>query len=102
MLSAQAAIGHRSTSGLPGFEGGYGMKAQTGAQVLDAGLRFIDERTGEDLTGRSMAGSEYVLEIARIIGARRAYLKAGSPCCDRDGITDEILRRGGMEVVRVP
>jgi hypothetical protein len=46
------------------------MRAQTGAQVLDAGLRFIDERTGEDLTGRSVAGSEYVLEIARIIGAR--------------------------------
>ena len=73
-----------------------------GAQVLDDGLRFIDERTGEDLTERSLAGSEYVLEIARIIGARRAYLKGGSPCCDRDGITGEILRRGGIVVVRVP
>lgn len=74
----------------------------TGAQVLDAGLRFTDERTGEDLTDRSVAGSRHVLELARIVGARRAYLKGGSPCCDRDGITGEILRRGGVEVVRVP
>ena len=74
----------------------------TGAQVLDGGLRFIDERTGEDLTERSINGSRYALEIARIIGARRAYLKGGSPCCDREGITGEILRRGGVEVVRVP
>lgn len=74
----------------------------TGAQVLDGGLRFIDDRTGEDLTERSIAGSQYVLEIAHIIGARQAYLKTGSPCRDRDGITGEILRRGGVEVVKVP
>ena len=74
----------------------------TGAQVLEGGLRFIDERTGEDLTERSVNGSEYVLELAQIIGARHAYLKGGSPCCDREGITGEILRRGGIQVVRVP
>ncbi len=74
----------------------------TGAQVLDGGLRFIDEQTGEDLTGRSVSGSAYVLEIAQIIGAQRAYLKGGSPCCDHDGITGELLRRAGIKVVRVP
>ncbi len=74
----------------------------TGAQVLDGGLRFIDERTGEDLTERCVNGSKYVLEIAIIIGASWAYLKRGSPCCDHAGITGELLSRGGIQVVSVP
>jgi hypothetical protein len=43
-----------------------------------------------------------VLEIAEIVGARRAFLKSGSPCCDREGVTGELLRRAGIAVVRVP
>jgi len=74
----------------------------TGAQVLDAGLRFVDDKTGQDMTDAAVRGSQYVLEIAQIVGAKRAYLKGGSPCCDREGITGEILRRGGVNVVRVP
>ena len=74
----------------------------TEAQVLDGGLRFIDERTGEDLTERCVNGSKYVLEIAIIIGASWAYLKRGSPCCDHAGITGELLSRGGIQVVSVP
>ena len=74
----------------------------TGAQVLDEGLRLIDDETGEDSTDAGVQGSQYVLEIAQLIGARRAYLKGGSPCCNRDGITGEILRRSGITVIRVP
>jgi uncharacterized protein YbbK (DUF523 family) len=43
-----------------------------------------------------------VLEIAEIIGARAAYLKGGSPSCDRKGVTGEVLARAGIRVVRVP
>ena len=74
----------------------------TGAQVLDEGLRLIAPETGEDVTGFHVRGSEYTLEIARIVGARRAYLKGGSPSCDRDAIAGEILTRSGITVVRVP
>ncbi len=74
----------------------------TGAQVLDGELRFIDERTGEDLTEGCVNGSKYVLEIAQIIGAHWAYLKRGSPCCDAGGITGELLNRSGIQVVSVP
>jgi len=76
--------------------------AGTGAQVLDQGLRIIAPETGEDVTRFHVNGAEYTLEIARIIGAKRAYLKSGSPSCDRDGVTGEVLKRGGLTVVRVP
>ena len=74
----------------------------TGAQVLDKGLRIVAPETGEDVTAYHINGARYVLEIARIVGASRAYLKGGSPSCDRDGIAGEVLRRGGLRVVRVP
>ncbi len=74
----------------------------TGAQVLDEGLRIIAPETGADVTRFHVNGANYTLEIARIIGARRAYLKGGSPSCDRDGVTGELLKRAGLTVVRVP
>ena len=73
----------------------------TGAQVLDEGLRIIAPETGEDATAFHVNGANYVLEIARIVGAKQAYLKGGSPSCDRDGVTGEVLRRAGIRVVRV-
>jgi len=73
----------------------------TGAQVLDDGLRIIAPETGEDVTDYHVRGAEYVLEIARIVEANVAYLKGGSPSCDREGVTGEVLKRGGVKVVRV-
>jgi uncharacterized protein YbbK (DUF523 family) len=73
----------------------------TGADVLDNGLRLIAPETGKDVTDFHIRGGEYSLEIAQIVGAKRAYLKSGSPSCDKDGIVGEILRRGGVHVVRV-
>ncbi len=73
----------------------------TGAQVLDEGLRMIAPENGRDVTEYHVRGAEYTLEIARIVGAKRAYLKGGSPSCDRQGVTGEVLHRGGVRVVRV-
>ena len=47
-------------------------------------------------------GAKYALEIANIVGVRRAYLKSGSPSCDRKGVTGEMLNRAGIQVIRVP
>ena len=74
----------------------------TGAQVLDEGLRLIAPETGRDVTRFHVNGANYTLEIAHTVGARRAYLKAGSPSCDREGVTGEVLRRAGIKVIRVP
>jgi len=74
----------------------------SGADVLDGRLRVIVPETGQDNTQQHIDGASYVLEMARIIGARRAYLKGGSPSCDKEGVAGELLRRGGIEVVRVP
>jgi uncharacterized protein YbbK (DUF523 family) len=74
----------------------------TGAQVLDEGLRIIAPETGADVTHFHVNGAYYTLEMAQVIGAKRAYLKGGSPSCDRDGVTGEVLKRAGITVIRVP
>jgi len=74
----------------------------TGAQVLDEGLRIIAPETGEDVTDFHVNGADYTRELAQIVGAKRAYLKGGSPSCDREGVAGEILKRAGITVVRVP
>lgn len=76
-------------------------KGQTGADVLDHGLRLLAPETGEDVTDYHIRGGEYTLEIAQIVGCQRAYMKAGSPSCDKEGIAGEILTRGGIKVIRV-
>ena len=74
----------------------------SGAQVLDEGLRIIAPENGQDVTRFHVNGAKYTLEIAKIVGVRRAYLKSGSPSCDREGVTGELLKRNGIKVVRVP
>lgn len=73
----------------------------TGAQVLDEGLRIIAPETGEDVTRFHVNGARYTLEIAQAVGAGRAYLKSGSPSCDKEGVTGELLGRSGIRVIRV-
>jgi len=73
-----------------------------GAEILDGRLRLIAPENGEDVTEFHIAGAECAREIAEIVGARRAYLKSGSPSCDREGVTGEALKRAGIKVVRVP
>ncbi|HBG27449.1 MAG TPA: hypothetical protein DDX75_10185 [Phycisphaerales bacterium] len=74
----------------------------TGAQVLDENLKIIAPENGRDVTQFHINGAKYVLEIAKITDASRAYLKAGSPSCDKQGVTGEVLKRGGIEVISVP
>ena len=74
----------------------------TGADVLDGKVKLIAPETGEDVTAYHVNGARYTLELAKIIGAQRAYLKGGSPSCDRDAVAGEVLRRGGVHVIRVP
>jgi uncharacterized protein YbbK (DUF523 family) len=68
---------------------------------LDDGLRIIAPETGADVTAHYINGSAYCLEIANEVGARKAYLKGGSPACDKEGVTGETLRCAGIEVIRV-
>jgi len=74
----------------------------TGSQVLNGRLRIITPEAGKDVTRFHINGAKYTLEIAKIVGAHRAYLKAGSPSCDREGVTGELLKRNGIKVIRVP
>jgi len=74
----------------------------SGADVLDGRLRIIAPQTKQDVTRFHVNGAKYTFEIAKIVGVRRAYLKGGSPSCDREEVTGEILKRNDIKVIRVP
>jgi len=88
--------------GMPTPRSGEYLRGGTGADVLEGRLRIVAPETGADVTDCHIKGAAYTLEIAKVVGACRAYLKGGSPSCDRDGVTGEALRRAGIAVVRVP
>lgn len=74
----------------------------SGTDVLDGRARIIAQETEKDVTQYHINGASYTLEIAKIVGAHRAYLKGCSPSCDREGVTGELLKRNGIKVVRIP
>jgi uncharacterized protein YbbK (DUF523 family) len=74
----------------------------SGEQILDGKAHLIAPETGEDVTQFHINGAKYVLEIANIVGSQKAYLKGGSPSCDKKGVTGEMLKRGGLQVICVP
>ncbi len=88
--------------GMPTPRTGEQLDDWTGAQVLDGEARIIAPETGEDVTHYHVDGARHTLTIAETVGAKRAYLKGGSPSCDREGVTGEVLRRASIRVVRVP
>ncbi len=78
------------------------LEGATGADVLDKGVRIIAPENGKDVTAYHVNGAKYALELARIIGIKRAYLKSGSPSCNKEGLAGEILTRAGIKVIRIP
>jgi len=88
--------------GMPTPRTGETLKGGTGADVLDGRLRIIAPENGYDVTDFHVKGAHYTIEIARIVGAERAYLKGGSPSCDREGVAGEMLSRARITVIRVP
>ncbi len=88
--------------GMPTPRTGEQLDGWTGAQVLNGEVRIVAPETGEDVTHCHVNGGEHTLVIAETVGAKRAYLKGGSPSCDREGVTGEILRRAGITVIKVP
>jgi uncharacterized protein YbbK (DUF523 family) len=77
------------------------LEGATEAEVVDEDVRIIAPETMEDVTDFHINGVRYTLELAEIIGTKRAYLKSGSPSCDREGLTGEPLQRAGIKVIRV-
>lgn len=80
-----------------------------GMAVLCNGSRVVDEN-GRDCTASFLKGAHAVLEIARLSGARVAFLKEKSPSCGVKliskkgtsepgmGVTAALLKKEGLEV----
>jgi uncharacterized protein YbbK (DUF523 family) len=84
---------------------------RTGDDVLDGRARVVTA-SGRDVTAEFVAGARECLEVARLYGVKKAYLKSRSPSCGvgalrrldgalegGDGVTAALLRREGIEVV---
>ncbi|CAG1065173.1 hypothetical protein BAC1_00751 [uncultured bacterium] len=81
----------------------------SGADVLDGGADVLDEN-GTDVTEKFMKGAMDTLQIARLSGAREAYLKEKSPSCGSTlicragacvkgmGVTAALLLKEGLSV----
>jgi len=95
--------------GLPTPRPRAGISAGSGADVLDGAAEVLDE-DGADVTVQFVKGAMDVLQIARLSGAREAYLKEKSPSCGssvicRDGecvsgmgVTAALLAKEGIAV----
>jgi uncharacterized protein YbbK (DUF523 family) len=82
------------------------------ADVLDGRDRVVTD-AGVDVTAQFMAGARGALDACRMHQIRRAYLKERSPSCGTcnthaanrlvpgPGVTTELLKRNGIEVVPV-
>jgi len=80
-----------------------------GSYVLDKRAMVADEN-GKDVTKRFLTGAEAVLNIARLCGAKKAFLKEKSPSCGvslicrgsecipGSGVAAALLKREGLEV----
>ena len=80
-----------------------------GKDALNGASRVIDEN-GRDCTALFLRGAQAVLEIARLTGARVAFLKEKSPSCGVTliskkgvqekgmGVTTALLRKEGVEI----
>ncbi|HAO93809.1 MAG: hypothetical protein A2X93_00890 [Deltaproteobacteria bacterium GWC2_56_8] len=80
-----------------------------GASVLEGSSRVVDEK-GRDCTAEFIRGALAVLEIARLTGAREAFLKEKSPSCGVAliskkggqekglGVTAALLKKDGVEI----
>ena len=80
-----------------------------GADVLDGRSKVVDE-SGKDATDFFIRGAENLLDIARLSGAKKVFLKEKSPSCgvsiicrdaqcvDGKGVAASLLEREGFEI----
>lgn len=72
--------------------------------------------SGVDVTEQFNRGAEDIIKLAKAVGAKKAYLKTGSPMCgcgriydgtfsgtmkDGDGVLTKLLKANGIEIVPV-
>jgi len=84
-----------------------------GLDVLDGNARVLGARRNGDVTSEFLKGAHDTLKIARIVGAKIAILKSGSPSCgvsliydgtfsgtkkNGNGVTAQLLLSKGIKV----
>lgn len=72
--------------GLPTPRPKAGVQGGGGADVIEGGAEVMDEN-GSAVTANFLKGAQEVLKIARLTGARAAFLKEHSPSCGVSGIS---------------
>lgn len=106
---APAPLCPEQIGGLPTPRKPAHIEGGTGEDVLEGKARVVAEGGG-DVTGQFLRGALGTLDMAKLLGARRAVLKEGSPSCGvREthgrsgkvagmGVTAALLWRNGIRV----
>ena len=58
-------------------------------------------KNGWDYTPNYERGAQLALDIAKMYGVKKAYLKKGSPSCGVDGITRKLFEEHGIRVYTI-
>lgn len=58
-------------------------------------------RDGKDYTEYYEKGAQLTLEIAKMFGVKKAYLKRNSPSCGKGGVTRRLLEENGIKVYSI-
>ena len=99
--------------GLPTPRPPANLEGGAGADVLAGSARVVSE-DGRDVTEAFVRGAQATLALCRLLHAREAILKSGSPSCGvgrtrgggkriaGDGVTTALLRREGIDVREHP
>ena len=74
------------------------IESGSGVDVLSGKAKVFSEE-GVEVTVNFVRGAEAVLKVAKISGAKEAYLKARSPSCDESfGVTAALLKKNSITV----
>lgn len=65
--------------------------------ILSNKGKAIDEN-GRDVTKNFRIGANEVVRIGRLFNVKKAYLKANSPSCGKNGITAQRLKKAGIKI----
>lgn len=72
-----------------------------GAPLKNKNGLSLKNTLGQDVSANFIAGANYALGVARLYECKKAFLCEGSPSCDKEGFTGELLRQNGITVINL-
>ncbi len=74
-----------------------------GTDQVNGRFRVVVPETGRDVTRLLINRAGYKLEVTKVVGSYRAYLKMRTLSCEKEGVTGEVFKPNCIKKnIRVP